>query len=571
VSFVCFVVKNLRHSSAAPAGECSRPHPLTPPLSLVLFCASLCLFAAITSGCSKPNPSASSTPTPPSATSVLRVSQRNEPVDLDPATATLPDEFFIIRALSEGLVTPDANVPARVRPAVAERWEISTDALVYTFHLRPEARWSNGDPVTAADLIASYRRLLTPTTAAPKADLFFAVKNARAFATGALTDFSAVGFAVTDAHTLVITLAHPTPAFLAYVASGPWIPVHPATVATYGRAWTQPGHYVGNGPFTLFEWRPQQRIIVRKNPAYRAAATIRLDEIQFLRFDSGDTEERAYRAGQLDVTMSIPQTKIAAYAKDNPAEFHRAPLAETRFLSFNTRRPALADPRVRRALALAVDRRRIVARVELGGQEPAWRLTPPALGATTAAPFASPIRDDPAAARRLLAEAGFPDGKNFPKLELSAWSRSQAPTLEALQAMWRQELGIEVAVTIREAKVHLAAILSGDYDIAYITTTTLLDVADPYALLANFQSTAPHNNPHWDSPAFDRQLALGASAPHADQRAAAFAAAELLLLDSAAIAPLYFNTHNWLMSPRVQGWSEDALWSRDYTGISLKP
>ncbi len=537
---------------------------------LFAFFAGTLLLSLLLPACAKKPSSTPAAPTP-SAPQVLRISQRNEPADLDPATATLPDEFFIIRALSEGLVVPDATVPVGVRSAIAARWEISADALTYTFHLRPEARWSNGDPVTAADFIFSYRRLLTPATAAPKANLFYAVKNARAFATGTLTDFSTVGFSTPAAHTLVITLERPTPAFLIYVASGPWIPIHPATVAAHGRAWTQPGHYVGNGPFILSEWRQQQRIVVRKNPTYRSAATIHLDEIQFIRFDSGDTEERAYRAGQLDVTMSIPQTKIATYFKDHPAEFHRAPLAETRFLSFNTRRPALADPRVRRALALAVDRQRLVERVELGGQEPAWRLTPPAIFLATDRAFTSPLRDDPAEARRLLAEAGFPGGKKFPKLELSAWSRSQGPTLEALQAMWRQELGIEVAITIREAKVHLAAISSGDYDIAYATTTTLLDVADAFELLANFSSTSPSNHPHWHSPDFDRHLATAGTASTARAQAAALATAELLLLESAAIAPLYFNTHNWLMTPRVKGWSEDALWSRDYTGVSLAP
>ncbi|MBC7369737.1 MAG: peptide ABC transporter substrate-binding protein [Undibacterium sp.] len=537
---------------------------------LFAFFAGPLLLSLLISACGKkPTPSAFA-PASGDTPRVLRISQRNEPADLDPATATLPDEFFIIRALSESLVVPSAD-GGTPRPAAAARWDISSDGLTYAFHLRPEARWSNGDSVTAGDFIASYRRLLTPATAAPKANLFYAVKNARAFATGALTDFSSVGFAAPDTHTLVITLERPTPAFLIYVSSGPWIPIHPATVTKHGRAWTQPAHYVGNGAFTLAEWRQQQRIVVKKNPAYRAAATVRLDEIQFLRFDSGDTEERAYRAGQLDVTMSIPQSKIAAYAKDNPAEFHRAPLAETRFLSFNTRRPALADPRVRRALALTVDRKRIVERVELGGQAPAWRLTPPTILLATDSAFTSPLRDDPAEARRLLAEAGFPGGKNFPKLELSAWSRSQASTLEALQGMWRQELGLEVAVTIREAKIHFAAMNSGDFDIGYTTTTTLLDVKDAQSLLANFASTAPDNYPHWQSPDFDRHLATATAAPTARTQATALAAAELQLLESAAIAPLYFNTHNWLMTTRVKGWSEDALWSRDYTGVSLAP
>jgi oligopeptide transport system substrate-binding protein len=261
----------------------------------VFLCAFLCLFAALQSGCSKAEKSATTSPTTPQ---VLRISQRNEPSDLDPATATLPDEFFILRALSEGLLIPDPAGGAPL-PAAAASYEVSLDGLVYTFHLRPEGTWSDGGPVTAADFLASYRRILTPGTAAPKAHLFYAVKNARAFLTGAITDFATVGFAAPTPLTLVITLAQPTPRFPYYVASGPWLPVNSRAVAQHGRTWTQPGHFIGNGPFTLTEWRQQQRIIVKKNLRYRAASTVQLDEIQFIRLDSGDTEERAYRAGQV--------------------------------------------------------------------------------------------------------------------------------------------------------------------------------------------------------------------------------------------------------------------------------
>ena len=192
-----------------------------------------CLFAALPSGCTKHDP-APGAPAP----QILRISQRNEPADLDPAKASLPDELFIIRALSEGLVAPSPdNAPPQ--PAAAERWEISPDECTYTFHLRRNALWSNGEPVTAADFLASYQRVLTPATAAPKAPLLFLVKNARAFATGELTDFAAVGFRAPDPHTLVVTLEHPAPRFLAYAASGPWIPVNPRVVARFGRTWTR--------------------------------------------------------------------------------------------------------------------------------------------------------------------------------------------------------------------------------------------------------------------------------------------------------------------------------------------
>jgi oligopeptide transport system substrate-binding protein len=522
-----------------------------------LLSALLCVF--FLSACARKNPA----PSAESAPQVLRLSQRNEPADLDPATATLPDEFFVIRALAEGLVTagPDGQTP---QPAAAARWEISPDALTYTFHLRPEARWSNGDPVTSGDFIASYRRLLSPATAAPKAPLFFPVKNARAFTTGTVTDFSAVGFTAPDPQKLVVTLEHPTPAFLLYVASGPWLPVHPATVVKHGRTWTQPAHHIGNGPFTLAEWRQQQRIVVKKNPAYRAAATVRLDEIQFLRFDSGDTEELAYRAGQIDVTMSVPVSKIETYARERPAEIFQTPLAETRYLTFNTRRTPLDDPRVRRALSLAIDREKITTLVLRGGQLPATTFLPPSVRVEpdlrAGSPNSNSVSVETAAA--LLAAAGFPAGKDFPRLELTGWS--QTPVLEAIQAMWKSTLGIDVAITLREAKVHLASLREGTYDIGFINE--IPDLADAASSLENFTTGAPGNYPGWSDSRYD---ALFAPRPLASPPKLEAGAAEALLLEAAPIAPLYFNTKNWLKSPRVQGWQEDPFWSRDYVGVFL--
>lgn len=519
---------------------------------------SLCLFVALLSACTKHRT--------PAADQVLRISQRNEPADLDPATASLPDEFFIIRALGEGLFipSPDNGAP---RPGLAASCDVSPDGLVYTFHLRENLHWSNGEPLTAADILASFRRTLTPATAAPKAHLFFAVKNARAFATGALADFSQVGFRAPDARTLEITLEHPTSRFLHYVASGPWIPVNPRVVSQHGRAWTKPEYHVGCGPFVLAEWRPQQRIVVRRNPHYHAAASVHLDAIEFLRFDNDDTEERAFRAGQVDVTLTVPKSKIAGYAREHRDELHRAPLAETRFLAFNTRRAPLSDPRVRRALALAIDRPRLIDRVLLGGQEAAYRFLSPALRSDVEIPLHSELRYEPQEARRLLAEAGFPDGKGFPHLELTAWSPSQVPVLETLQAMWRDTLGIDIAIATREAKVHLTSLAAGTYDLAFVTT--LLDVADPVAALGDFFTDAPNNFPHWRSDEFDRLLA---EASHQSDRVAQsplLARAEELLLEAVPVAPLYFNSQHWLMSPRVRGWRQDALWNRDYTALRL--
>jgi len=519
---------------------------------------------ALLAGCSRQEPAASALP--PSQ-HILRISQRNEPADLDPATASLPDELFIIRALSEGLVTP-APDNAPPLPAAAETWEISPDGLTYTFHLRSSAQWSNGAPVTADDFVTSYRRVLTPATAAPKAPLFFMVRNARAFATGALQDFATVGFRAPSPLTLVVTLERPMPQFLHYVASGPWIPVNPVVVAALGRHWTRPGNFVGNGAFTLEEWRPQQRIVVRKNPAYHAAARIHLDEIQFIAFDSGDTEERAFRAGQLDLTMAIPFSKLETYWTERPDEAHRAPLAETRYLAFNTARPPLNDLRVRRALSLALDRGRLAEKVVRAGQEPAFRLVPPVLRGPGDREGRLPggIEEDAAAARALLAEAGFPRGRGFPRLELSGWPVGP-PVLEAIQEMWKKELGIDVKLLTREAKVHVAALRAGLYDIGFITA--IPDVPDPLNLLGDFTTGAPGNYPHWSDARYDELLAAAARAPEAAEQAARLHDAEARLLEQCPLAPLYFNTTNWLMRANVQGWHQDAFWTRFYHDVYL--
>jgi oligopeptide transport system substrate-binding protein len=503
---------------------------------------------------------------PAGAAATVRISQRNEPADLDPALAQLPDDFFVIRALGEGLLVPDPAGGAPL-PGLAAAWEVSPDQLEYTFRLRPGLRWSNGEPLTAADVVDSFRRTLEPATAAPKASLFAAVKNARAYATGVLTDFSAVGLRAPDATTVVVTLARPAAKFPWYVASGAWIPVNPRVVQKYGRTWTTPEHHVGCGPFVLVEWRPQQRIVVRRNPLYHAADRVAAARLEFIRFDNDDTEERAFRAGQVDVTVSVPKTKLEPYAANQAGELHESRLAETRFLSFNTRRPGLDDARVRRALSLALDRRKLIERVLLGHQAPADRFLSPALRDGAVPSAARAPRHDPATARALLAAAGFGGGRGFPRWELSAWSPSQVPLLEAIQAMWRQELGIEVSVSVREAKVHLQALQENAYDIAFVTT--LLDVADAVDVLHAFTTGAPNNFPAWRSPAYDELLAAAARQPAVNARWTTLVDAESLLLEAAPVAPLYYNVQNWLLSPRVRGWRQDPLWNRSYVDLSV--
>jgi oligopeptide transport system substrate-binding protein len=512
----------------------------------------LAAFALILGGCDRP----SSTAAKPAASSPrsLRLSQRNEPGDLDVVRATLPDEFALLRALGEGLLVP-GPAGSEPQPGAALGFEVSPDGRTYTFRLRPEGRWSNGEPVTAADFVAAYRRVLEPTTAATKAHVFFGVEGARAFATGATRDFATVGIHATGPLTLAITLEYPTSSFPRVVASGPWIPTFPRAAPNALRS---PATWVGNGPYVLAEWKPHQHLIVRRNARWHGAAGVAVEEIRFVHFDDGDAEERAYRAGQIDATMAVPTAKLATYAKERPAELHRAPMIETRYLAFNVLRPPLDRPAVRRALALALDRQKLVELVLRGGQIPAGRMLPPALQ-TDAVPSSASHTLDPVQARELMAAAGFPAGKGFPRMELSGWSNPAI--LEAIQAMWRRELGVEVALLTRDAKVHLAALAAGSFDIGFVTV--IPDIADAADLLAPFRSPAPDNYAHWRDPEFDAALAAGGREPNQLTKA------EERLLLSAAVTPLYFNVKNWLMSPRVRGWQEDGLWARSYPHLSL--
>ncbi|MES1166873.1 MAG: peptide ABC transporter substrate-binding protein, partial [Pseudomonadota bacterium] len=243
--------------------------------------------------------------------------------DLDPHVVTNISEIDIVSALFEGLVTEDP-VDLHPVPGVAERWAVSADQLTYTFYLRTDARWSNGAPVTAEDFVASWRRILTPSLAAGNAGLLYVLQGAEAFAQGVVRDFAQVGVKAQDAHTLRVTLEHPTPYFLSLLTHTAWLPVPLSAIAASGpvyergNPWTRPGHLVGNGAFTLRSWQPNQRIVVEKSPTYWDAARVRLNAIHFHPIDSLDAEERAFRAGQLHLTYALPFGKVESYRRDAP-------------------------------------------------------------------------------------------------------------------------------------------------------------------------------------------------------------------------------------------------------------
>jgi len=495
----------------------------------------------------------------------------SEVSDLDPQLVTGVAEHYVLSALFEGLVTED---PRDLHPVagVAGSWDVSPDGLVYVFHLRPEARWSNGEPVTAGDFLASFRRLLTPSLGADNAAQFYVVRNAEAYHQGRLTDFSQVGFAALDGRTLRITLAHPAPYLLSLLAQTAALPVPLPTLERYGPAdhrgngWTRPGRLVGNGPFVLAQWRPNQAIVVEKSPAYWDSARVRLHAIRFYPIDSLDAEERAFRAGQLHVTYTLPAGRVDAYRRDASPFLRIDPYFNTYFFRLNTRRPPLDRPGVRRALALAVDRAAIARRILRGGQQPALSLTPPALADYT--PPAGPPTEY-AEARRLLAEAGYPDGRGLPTIEL-LYNNSENHRLvaEAVQEMWRRELGVNVRLLNQELKTVLAERRSGEYQVLlsdwvgdYLDASTFLDV---------WRGAGGNNHTGWSSADYDALLAAAARTAAPAGRAGLLQRAETLLLDAAPVIPLYFNTHVFLLRPSVHGWYPNVLDHHPYKYVWLE-
>ena len=492
--------------------------------------------------------------------------------DLDPQLATNIAELDIVSALFEGLVTEDPGDLHPV-PGVAERWEVSADLLNYTFYLRPNARWTDGRTLTARDFVDAWRRILTPGLAAPNASLLYVLQGAEAFHKGAITDFAQVGATAPDARTLRLTLDHPTPYFLSLLTHGAWLPVPLAAIAANGPAaarsntWTRPGQLIGNGPFQLKTWQPNRVIIVEKSPTYWDAARVRLNAIHFYPIDSVDTEERAFRTGQLHLTYVLPFGKVDSYRRNTPQFLRTDAYLNSYFFRLNTRQAPLNNELVRRALGLAVDRTAIVEKVLRGGQKSATSLTPPGLPG-----YAPPTGSltNLAAARSALAEAGFPGWKGLPPLELLYnTSENHRILAEAVQEMWRRELGLEVRLLNQEFKVVLSERRLGHFQI--LLSDWVGDYLDASTFLDLWQGENGNNHTGWSDRAYDSLLFAAARNPNPAARAAQLQQAEAKLIAAAPVIPLYYNTHVFLIQPSVKGWNPTLLDHHPYKHVWLEP
>jgi oligopeptide transport system substrate-binding protein len=449
---------------------------------------------------------------------------------------------------------------------MAERWEITPDGLTYTFHLRPGVKWSNGDPVTAQDFLRSWERVLNPRTHSEYSYQLGYLVNGDAYNTGKLTDFTQVGVKAPDDRTLVCTLAHPTAYFLELTSFQTLCPVHLPTVQKYGDNWTKPGHMVSNGPYVLKEWRLNDYVLLEANPYYWRP--VRVHRIKVLPTNNATSCFNLFFSGKSDMildTRSIP-SPLVQDIKDKPY-FHANPYGATSFLRFNVKRKPFDDVRVRKALALALDKHDIVTKITRCGEAVANTLVPPG------SPGYTPpqgLSYNVAEARRLLAEAGYPDGRGFPDVKLLYAKRGSGEQVAAeMQALWRRDLGINsIGLRAQEWKVYLNSQDLVDFDMDL--SAWIGDYNDPQTFIDMFVTGGGNNDTNWGSPQYDAMLAQSENTADPKARMKILSDMEkLLVVDEVPIVPVYFWVGMALYQPdKVAGFApnfvDDHRWGEFY-------
>lgn len=502
---------------------------------------------------------------------ILLFGNGTEPKTLDPQRATGVPENHVISSLIEGLINyhlTDDNLP---EPGVAERWEANEDSSVWTFHLRDDAYWSNGDPVTAHDFVYSYKRMLTPGFPGEYSQMLYQLKNAREYKEEKVGDFGEVGIKALDDKTLVAELIGPTPYFLNMLKHYSWFPVHPGTIEAHGGifdmsgTWTLPGNFVGNGPFVLSEWRPNQYVRVTKSPTYWDRDIMKLNEIIFYPVEDDNTENRMFFSGHMHITGTVPTNDVPVLRREKPELIHLDNYLGTYFYRLNVTKAPLDNPLVRKALALSIDRQALVDKVTLGDQKPALAYVPPGFRGYEAQ---APLGYDPERAQRLLAEAGYPGGEGFPEMYLLFnTSEGHRKIAEAIVNMWNKNLGINLQLENKEWKVYLDAQTHLDYDIS--RSAWIGDYMDPITFLEMFTSGNGNNDTGWSNAKYDELIDGAFRAPSEELHFQYLQEAEEILLEELPIVPVYWYTRIYLKDPRLRNWNPKLLDNHPYKYVYL--
>lgn len=479
-----------------------------------------------------------------------------EPETLDPVIITGQPEGRVVNALFEGLCSFDEK--GHAQPGVAESWNISPDGKTYTFHLRPDAKWSDGTPVTAHDFVASWQRTLTPATGSQYNYMLFPIRGAQAFADGKTTDFSQVGARAQDDRILIVELESPTPYFLDLCAFPTLFPVPVKLIEKEGDNWIKPGRIINNGAYLLKSWRINDRIELEKNPHYWNAAQVALDTVDILPISKDTVAFNFYTSGLADLVMDkgLAPVSLLDELKGRP-DFHAAPFLGVYFLRFNSEKGPFADPRVRKAFSLVIDKNLIVQKITRAGETPATGFVPPGIEGYESIPG---LGYNPDEARRLLAEAGFPGGQGFPLTTylFNESAQNEAIAIE-LRNMWQKELGVSINLARQEWKVYLNSMSTLDYGIA--RSSWVGDYPDPNTFLDMFLTDGGNNRTGWSSAEYDRLIATAAAETDPTARLAILRQAEeLLVAGETPICPVYFYVGIQFYDPnKIGGISPNVL------------
>ena len=486
----------------------------------------------------------------------------SEPQGIDPHIVTGVPEHHILISLCEGLTIPNPNPNDEngYMAGTAESWSISEDGKEYIFKINENAKWSNGDPVTAADFVWSWKRILTASLGSQYPDMLYYLEGAYEYHNGIIQDFEKVGIKAIDEKTLRVNLKNPTPFFLGLLSHYSTWPVHKETVLKFGDIddrngeWTRPGNFVCNGPFQLKSWELNNKIIVEKNPHYYDASMVRLNEIHYYPVSNVMTEDRMFRAGQLHLTSTLPSQKCPIYIEENP-NLRIDPYMGTYFYRINTENETLSDVRVRKALAYSIDRKLLVDKVTKCGQIPAYSFTPPGTNGyqpNTEIPF------DPILAKSLLQEAGYSETNPFPKLEILFNTNEDHRKLAlAVQQMWQVNLGIEVELVNQDWKVYLNREMIGDFQIS--RAGWIGDYEDPNTFLDLMRPNRGNNKTGWEDMEYDALVEKANTINNQSERYDLLYKAEEILIENMPIIPLYTYVRAYQLSSDVKGFSPHIL------------
>jgi len=504
---------------------------------------------------------------------ILHYGNGAEPQGLDPHVVTGVPENHLIRALFEGLAVKNP-VTLEPEPGVAERWTFNEDRSVITFYLNPNAKWSNGEQVTADDFVWSWNRALHPETGNLYAYMLYPVKNAEAYAKGDVSEFSEVGVKALDETTLQVTLNAPTPYFIQLMDHYSTFAVHPETLLKFGKMtdrftpWTRVGNIVSNGAFVLEDWALNRHIKMIKNQEYWDKDNVSLNGVVFYPTENEVSEERMFRVEQLHRTEGVPLDKVPVYRAIPESPYMQDPYLGTYYYLVNTDRPPVDDVRVRQALSMSLDREQLARTVMQEVVIPAYSITPPGtLGYQPPKLFDF----DPEKARQLLAEAGYPNGEGWPGLDI-IYNTNEAhrKIAVAVQQMWKKYLNVDITISNQEWKVYLNAVSQRDFQVA--RRGWIGDYVDPNNFLDLFITDGGNNNTGFANDYYDEMiLQLAPRAPTEEERFAIFHEAETLLMQQMPIIPIYTYATRHLVHPSVEGMSANLMDSLNLKYVKLVP